>query len=430
MEGNVLNSNVLVELGTAVIEVILIVLYCYRLKLRPRKPALKIIICFVCFFIPLMLMSMWHNIPLLRIIYSCVGLVMLFRYCYSIDLPNSIYTTAIFLILSVSSDILCSYLVNIAGIPNNGVLGDALDRITYNGISKLIHLILIQIVPSLIKRKKEQLSFIGALPLLTAQFSSLLICLCLYFSGTRSGEVALETIFGVIATLYVNIVICFYVEVISIKNDLLREKELTEREYQHSLRYYESIKQSQEETRSLWHEIQKYLNTIRTLVDGGNNQAAVECMAEVEQIYGGLTNNVDVGNNIINEILSVGLQRARQNNIPFEIDVWIAPYLEVAPQDLFIILGNAIDNAIEECIELPPTQHPFVNVSIHQKDRILVIKVENPCRSSSPPKPGKIHGYGLKNIKRCVDKYNGELQAVAKENMFLFFALLNMNQSI
>lgn len=358
------------------------------------------------------------------------GLALLYWCCYSLDLPNSIYLTAVFLILSVVSDILCSYSVDLIGISNNGIEGSAFERVVYNGISKLIHLILIQTAPYLIRRKQPNVSFVGAFPLLTAQFASLLICLCLYFSGIHSGGVELGTVLGVIATLYVNIVICFYIESISAKNDLEREKELTEREYQHNLKFYESIKQSQEETRALWHEIKKYMNTIHTLVDGGANQAATQCMNEVEQVFDGLTVNVDVGNSIISGILSIGLQQSKQNHIPFHVEAWVAADLGIAPQDLFVILGNAIDNAIDECRQLPPEQAPYIKVSIHQKSQMLVIKVENPCRAQPTPKPGKIHGYGLKNVQRCVDKYNGELQATAEEQVFHFFVLLNMNESI
>lgn len=59
---------------------------------------------------------------------------------------------------------------------------------------------------------------------------------------------------------------------------------------------------------------------------------------------------------------------------------------------------------------------------------MLGIKVENPCRPQQPPKPGKIHGHGLKNVKRCVDKYNGELQAVVQDGVFRLFVLLNMKK--
>lgn len=416
----------IIELGTVCVEVVLIILYSRRLMVNPNTSTQKTAFGFILFFLPLATLSLCSAPPSLRILYSFIGLTILYRCCFDIDWPNSLYITAVFLILSLVSDIVCSYLVSFLGIENSGITGSTFGRIAYNSIAKLTHLILIQPVPYLIKRKQPHFSFIGAVPLLTAQFASVVVCLCLYFLGAASGEIPLGTILGVLATLYINIVICFYVESISAKNDLEREKELTEREYQHNLKYYESIKQSQEETRSLWHEIKKYLNTIHTLVDGGENIAAVQCMSEVEELFTNLTVNVDVGNSIISSILSVGLQQSKQFNIPYFVDAWVSADLGVTPQDLFIILGNAIDNAIEECCQLDQGHDPYINISIHQKGQMLAIKVENPCRSQQTPKPGKIHGYGLKNVKRCVDKYNGELQAIVQDGVFRFFVLLNM----
>lgn len=424
MEDSVLFSWV--ELETVAVEVVLIVLYSNRIKIGPSVSIGRRIIYFILFFLPLAIMSLYPALSVLRIIYSFFGLTILYRFCYDMDLPNSVYVTAVFLILSVAADIICSYCLKWIGVFNNGISDSSFDRITYNVMSKLIHLILIQTVPFLIRRKQPHLSFMGAIPLLTAQLASIVVCVCLYFSGVAAGEVQLRTIIGVLATLYVNIVICFYVEAISAKNELAREMEVAEREYQHNLKYYESVKQSQEETRCLWHEIQKYMNAIHTLVGEGENQAAVQCMAEVEQIFNSLTVNVDVGNKIISGILSIGLQQAKQHHIPFHVDAWVSADIGIAPQDLFIILGNAIDNAIEECSQLAAEEEKYINVSIHQKGQLLAVKVENPCRLQPTPKPGKIHGYGLKNVKRCVDKYDGELQAAAQDGVFSFFVLLNL----
>lgn len=416
----------IIELGTVIIEVILIILYSQRLLVNSSTSTSRKNIGFTLFFLPLAVMSLCSVPPILRILYSFTGLTLFYRCCFDVDWPNSIYITAVFLILSLVSDIVCSYLVSFIGIPDNGITGSPFGRIIYNSIAKLTHLILIQPVPYLIKRKHPHFSFIGAVPLLTAQFASVIVCLCLYFLGVMYDDIPIGTVLGVLATLYINIVICFYVESISEKNRLEKEKELAEREYQHNLKYYESIKQSQEETRSLWHEIKKYLNTIHTLVDGGENSEAVQCMNEAEELFTNLTVNVDVGNNIISSILSIGLHQSKQHDIPYFVDAWVSAELGVTPQDLFIILGNAIDNAIEECCQLNQDQEPYINISIHQKGQMLAIKVENPCRPQQTPKPGKIHGYGLKNVKRCVDKYNGELQAVVQDGVFRFFVLLNM----
>jgi sensor histidine kinase regulating citrate/malate metabolism len=93
---------------------------------------------------------------------------------------------------------------------------------------------------------------------------------------------------------------------------------------------------------------------------------------------------------------------------------------------LFIILGNAIDNAIEECNALPAESERYINISIRQKAQLVVMKVDNPCRESQTAKPGYIHGYGLKNVRRCVEKYHGELQYGVDHGVFHFFALLNL----
>lgn len=243
MDDRVLYS--LVELGTVAVEVVLIVLYCNRLHLTAKVSVSMRTLCFAVFFLPLALMSLFPVLSALRVLYSFVGLAVLYRFCYDADWPNSVYMTAVFLLLAVIADILCSACLGWMGISENGLADTPFHRIAYNGMSKLIHLILIQAAPLLIRRKEPHLSLAGAAPLLTAQFASLAICLCLYFSGT--GEASLETVIGVLATLYVNIVICFYVEAISAKNEMAREKEVAEREYQYNLKYYASVKQSQEE---------------------------------------------------------------------------------------------------------------------------------------------------------------------------------------
>ena len=415
-----------IEIGTVLIEILLVLLYTQRLKL-PKRPSHKRILCaYALFFVFLAFFSVLPIFPWMRILLSFVSLTCLYHFCYDIDLSNSIYITAIFLLLSLISDILCSFIVTLAGIPDFGVGNNPYDRITYYTSAKLTHLICIQLSVPFLRKKQANVSFIGTLPLLTAQIASLIVCMLLHYSDLHSGSSSLRTIVCVLAILYINIVICFYVEAVSIKNELTHEKESIEREYQFKLKYYESIKQSQEETRSLWHEIQKYLNTMQTLLNSQENEAASNCMMEANRRFHDLTTTVDVGNSVLNGILNIGLQEARQHHIPFHIDAWVSENLGVTPQDLFIILGNAIDNAIEECTQLSPDIEPSIHISIHQKEKFLVIKVDNPCRPVPTAKSGKIHGYGLKNVQRCVSKYNGEIQTKNDHGTFHFFVLLNM----
>ena len=416
----------LIELGTIIAEIILIILYCRKLNVHTVGGKFDAILGYTILFIPLCILSLSSVPPWMRILYSIIGIMFLFKHCYGLSIPYSLYLAALFLTLSVIADIGCSYCMSLIGISNEGYTGQAMDRIAYNVAAKLIHLILIGLIPILIRREKSNLTFMGTFPLLTAQVASLFACLCLYFSASAHQDVSGITIFGILAMFYVNIIVCFFVETLTSKNELLREKELTAQEYQYRLKYYSSLKQSQEETRLLWHDIKKYLNAMKTLIGEENHEAAASCMNEADQIFESLSVSVDVGNDIISGKLSIELQSANAHQIPFYLDVWVAERIEIAPQDLFVILGNSIDNAIEECSELPPEYTRYINISIKQKDQLIVIKVDNPCREVQTPKSGKIHGYGLKNVQKCVGKYNGELQYGVENGVFHFFALINL----
>ena len=130
----------LTELGTVAVEVVLILLYCNRLNVKSTMSTGITAACYALFLTPLAIMSLCSAMPVWRIGYSFVGLALLYRFCYDIDWPNSIYLTAVFLILSLASDILCSYAFEVIGIENNGLSGSAFERIAYNGIAKLLHL--------------------------------------------------------------------------------------------------------------------------------------------------------------------------------------------------------------------------------------------------------------------------------------------------
>ncbi len=416
----------LIELGTIITEIILIILYCRKLNVCAINGKRDVVLGYTVLFIPLCILSSSLIPPWIRILYSFIGIVCLFKHCFGLSIPYSLYLAALFLTLSAISDICCSYCMSLIGISNEGYTGQPIDRIAYNVAAKLIHLIFIQFIPLLTRREKSNCTFMGTIPLLTAQIASLLACLCLYFSGGAHQDVSGITIFGILAMFYVNIIVCFFVETLTAKNELLREKELTAQEYQYRLKYYDSLKQSQEETRILWHDIKKYLNAMKTLIGEENHEAAVSCMNEANQLFENLSVSVDVGNDIISGILSIELQSANANQIPFHLNVWVSEYLNIAPQDLFVILGNSIDNAIEECSTLPPEYKRYINVSIKQKDQLIVIKIDNPCREIQTPKAGNVHGYGLKNVQKCVEKYKGELQYGMENGVFRFFALINL----
>ncbi len=105
--------------------------------------------------------------------------------------------------------------------------------------------------------------------------------------------------------------------------------------------------------------------------------------------------------------------------------------------DLCIVLGNAVDNAIEACEKLCGTDKIIdMTANFQQSHFILIIK--NPVSkdfiiNGSFPKTTKEnplkHGFGLSNIKRIVDKYEGDMSIETDNGIFTLYLALKVTSS-
>lgn len=95
----------------------------------------------------------------------------------------------------------------------------------------------------------------------------------------------------------------------------------------------------------------------------------------------------------------------------------------IAPLDISTIFGNALDNAIEACLLLPP-QMRLITIKADRIRNILLVRIENLIDQSHSPTgrttkaDGYSHGFGLSNIKSAVMKYDGECVCKVVNNKF------------
>lgn len=85
--------------------------------------------------------------------------------------------------------------------------------------------------------------------------------------------------------------------------------------------------------------------------------------------------------------------------------------------DIYVLLGNIIDNAIEASLKIEDEEKRFIDLSITKKNNFLSIQEKNYFMGSiNKDINGKIitskenktyHGYGLESIKDIVKKYHG-----------------------
>lgn len=129
------------------------------------------------------------------------------------------------------------------------------------------------------------------------------------------------------------------------------------------------------------------------------------------------------GHGGIDFLLNKAKQRAEslQGKIYLEIDLLELP---MAEYDIFYVLGNLLDNAIE-AIEKCDADNRYINIKMKNRNSMFQLYIENSYRVE-PQKKGKRflstkenekneHGWGIENVKEIVERYKGMLD-ISYEN--------------
>lgn len=410
------------ELVTVLVE-ILLPLHMFEGLLHENRRPYRALLYYTVYGVVLALGTFYIPVPLLR-----AGIIFLISlvgnyFTYKIKPMPCLYITVLYYVTLVLSDVLCAAALTLAGYGTDFTMGGS-ERFVYLVLVKFLNLLLVQIVLLIFKRDKPRSISLISTPLLLCHILSFFACYRSFFAitGEADSEILLLT---TLCLMVVNIVICFYVKLLESyyqrKNAAVAAGKLSELQRQ----YFEAMIARQDETRALWHDIKKYVSAMETLVNADKTADAEKCFAEIREKYERVSNSVDVGNSVIDSILSDALRRARDADIDLRLDVWVAPELDIPPADLYIIIGNTIDNAFEACRELPKGKKT-VELLLRQSNHLLYYEIRNPYLPDTPPKQDRFHGYGLRNVRACVEKDKGSMEISSTDGIFTVSVQLNV----
>lgn len=143
----------------------------------------------------------------------------------------------------------------------------------------------------------------------------------------------------------------------------------------------------------------------------------------------------DSGNSTVDAIINFKYAVAREYGINFRLKIFIPSELPIEQCDIGVILGNAIDNAIEAVKECK-TKEKVIEISMGVKKEACIMVIKNPYENEikrnkkgrilSTKKEKQRHGYGLKSIERIVEVYQGESIIDTKENIFSLTIVINL----
>lgn len=417
---------ILAELTGVVAETILAHIYFNGFFTRRSRPWWAMGSTYTVTGIILALLSFIPNASFLRLAFCAIALGLIAYLFFYSGALQAIYASVSYCCLYVLNEMLVFGLFSLLHIDAQTIMSMGPSRAICIIISHMTLWVCVLIVLAITKRKRTAITIPFLLTLtpgyITGIFLGLTFCQQVLFGDDR---MSVPVLISAIGLLYLNILIILYAEQAKTASDERLQAELAEHHYSMQEQYYEQLRTEQEETRAMFHDINKYMQAMHTLAAEANAAEVNQMMAETQELFESLTTVVDVGNSVVSVILNEYREITGDAEIPFDYDVSVPQNLGISAVDLYILLGNTLDNAIEACQSLPKESR-YIRIQMRTYHSILFYQIENPYAKEYPQRSrGKNHGYGLQNVKKCVEKHNGHMSISQDENKFVLSMRLN-----
>lgn len=209
---------------------------------------------------------------------------------------------------------------------------------------------------------------------------------------------------------------------------------LLQKEYD-SAEYYKMLLQQNENQSILIHDIKKHLQSIDLL---NEKRDFDKINAYIQQ----LLKSSDLkefsrlcDHEMLNAILSRYKRQCNEKNIEFITDIRKGTTDFINDNDLTALFCNLLDNAMEAADGIPGG-YIEINTTKRKSTDFIVLSVINSCRNNpfssrshllvTDKADKKKHGFGIKSIRKTVEKYQGNIQMYYNDEAFSFHTIITL----
>ena len=174
-----------------------------------------------------------------------------------------------------------------------------------------------------------------------------------------------------------------------------------------------------------YHDLKHQIAALRKESDQKKRE---EWLDSIENEIDSYRMGADTGNSVLDAVIEDKMLSIRKHNIEFTyvVNGRLLEFMHVT--DICSIFGNGLDNAIEAEILEQDEDKRIIHLTVAAKRKMVCITMENyishPEKISSDrlettKSNADYHGYGIKSIRYCADKYHGNLTVGTNGNWFV-----------
>lgn len=209
---------------------------------------------------------------------------------------------------------------------------------------------------------------------------------------------------------------------------LLEEQTNYERVTKAQESYLNYVIKRDDDLRKFRHDIRAHMIILSDMIDKNQNYEAGQYLKKIEEIVKVNLMKQSSGNITLDAVLNNLYEQIENNSIKFQIDGLLQNISQELSFDLSICIYNLLLNAIEACERMKDNDREIL-LELKQYQQRLYIRVKNSCENienaediqqlNTSKVDRKNHGYGSRNVKEIVQKYQGRVVYSVKDNYFI-----------
>lgn len=305
----------------------------------------------------------------------------------------------------------------------------------------IIQIVLFYFTRFMIKRTKKDSTYslkwnewfvlliIPVISIFTMSFVSLII---INIEDQLSPMQHIFSILSILGILMTNSLV--YVLYVNMQKDHAKQLEysILQQAFKSQEKSVEETKILYQSIRSIRHDLKQHFQVALTMLHSGKINEAVDYMEKYnDTVLDGISNKVFCDNDVVNYIINSKSKICSDRHI--KIYIYIANEIpEFSDLDLCVLLGNALDNAIEG---VSGEGNNEIYLELRNVDNFFMISVKNTIINSvlednpnliSKKNEKEVHGLGILSMKEVVQKYNGSIEFYESDNKFCCDMLLDI----
>ena len=260
-----------------------------------------------------------------------------------------------------------------------------------------------------------------------------LMSICVAYVLLNDNEISRVTALTVIIVMIAVNLILYYFYTSMLDRYIFMQDNVLLRE---QIAIYESeLRANMEQDRNvqaLRHDMKHHIREIYSLADKNTDTDIIRYLDEMSDSMDNIEKVASTGNSVFDGILNYYAQKIKQemNNVNFSVTLKIPTDLEISSFDMNVILGNLLDNAMEN-VSGGAGQELQIEAVLEYIEGLLRIEVVNTFAGNVNKDgerfishKGQGHGFGLFNVKKITEKYSGYMMIEHESNRFKVVVLL------